>query len=82
MNGITGQKVTGPNGNSIFLPAAGYASDEHIGNGGVVGYLWSSSLYTVGAPSYSYQIYYNAYKAYRRDEKRCYGLTIRPVCDK
>jgi hypothetical protein len=27
-NGVNGQLVTGPNGNTIFLPAAGYRCDE------------------------------------------------------
>ena len=32
INGIKGQKVTGPNGNSIFLPAAGFASYTTLGS--------------------------------------------------
>ena len=27
LNGVKGYKATGPNGNSIFLPAAGYYTD-------------------------------------------------------
>ena len=29
LNGVSGMKVTGPNGNYIFLPAAGYADGDH-----------------------------------------------------
>ena len=46
--GIKGIMVTGPNGNSIFLPAVGYCND---GNGslayvGLFGFYWSASLYS------------------------------------
>jgi len=43
LNGHNGYKVIGPNGNSIFLPAAGwrYGTDEgRVGSGG---YYWSST---------------------------------------
>ncbi len=37
-NGVEGYKVTGPNGNSIFLPAAGYNGEKSVYN-----LYWSSS---------------------------------------
>lgn len=42
-NGVNGMEVTGPNGNSIFLPAAGYrwwSSSNYVGSGGL---YWSST---------------------------------------
>ena len=42
-NGINGQLVTSPNGNSIFLPAAGYRSNDSIIDNGLCGHYWSSS---------------------------------------
>lgn len=42
-NGHNGYKVTGPNGNSIFLPAAGYRAAS-INYEGTKGYYWSSNL--------------------------------------
>lgn len=46
-NGVKGARVTGPNGNSIFLPAAGgYWSGTDIHNEGSAGYYWSNSLET------------------------------------
>ena len=42
-NGVKGRIFTGPNGNSIFLPAAGYNVDEVYLEGGI-GYYWSNSL--------------------------------------
>ena len=44
LNGVNGGKFTGPNGNSIFLPAAGYrfSNDmEEVGEGGA---YWSGAL--------------------------------------
>ena len=48
--GHNGYKVTGPNGKSIFLPAAGsrYGTDTY--GEGVVGYYWSNTL----SSSFSY----------------------------
>ena len=43
LNGVNGRKVTGPNGNSIFLPATGYrdgSSSKYVGS---YGYYWSST---------------------------------------
>lgn len=42
--GVNGQMVTGPNGNSIFIPAAGYNGRSSYGNGNI-GYYWSSMTY-------------------------------------
>lgn len=45
-NGVNGCKVTSKsNGNSIFLPAAGYYYDSLLGSVGIGGICWSSSLY-------------------------------------
>lgn len=43
-NGVNGYKVTGPNGNSIFLPAAGLCDGEMPRYYGEEGYYWSSTL--------------------------------------
>lgn len=44
-NGVKGMKVTGPNGNSIFLPAAGYRLGTDLGFRGSHGDYWSATLY-------------------------------------
>lgn len=44
-NGVKGYKVTGPNGNSIFLPAAGCRFNGYLNGIGSGGCDWSSSLY-------------------------------------
>ena len=44
LNGVNGQKVTGPNGNSIFLPAAGLRWGDNLNYAGNYGQYWSSTL--------------------------------------
>ena len=49
-NGVKGYKVTSKiNGNSIFLPAAGYRYDSDLSGAGSRGCYWSCSLYTYGS---------------------------------
>lgn len=43
-NGVKGNKVTGPNGNSIFLPAAGFRGGPSVGSQGSSGSFWSGTL--------------------------------------
>ena len=46
-SGINGRKFTGPNGNSIFIPASGYRSDSSLKEQGSSSFVWSSSLFAV-----------------------------------
>ena len=80
LNGTNGYKVTGPNGNSIFLPAAGYRNVDELYSTGSDGYYWSRSLYT----SYSYNAYYLAFVSgcvswYNSQYIRYDGQSVRPV---
>ena len=43
LNGVNGYTVTGSNGNSIFLPAAGYKENSSHTDVGGYGYYWSST---------------------------------------
>lgn len=45
-NGVQGYKLTGPNNNSIFLPAAGYCANKLHLNSGPWGYYRSSTLFS------------------------------------
>ena len=82
LNGVNGYIVTGPNGNSIFLPAAGCrtdSSDTGLYRGGSFGYYWSRSL----LPGEGNSVYYLLFKSsvYEWNQyDRCYGLSVRPVC--
>ena len=46
LNGVNGYRVTGPNGNSIFLPAAGYRYRTAVGSRGYYCLYWSGSSST------------------------------------
>ena len=77
-NSVNGYKVTGPNGNSIFLPFAGYRYDSLLDDAGSDGYYWSSSLdprYDVFA--YSLQFYSGG--TVWRDDGRSGGRSVRAV---
>lgn len=43
INGIAGVNITGPNGNNIFLPLAGFKKGEKWWHNGLVGVYWTSS---------------------------------------
>ena len=45
LNGVNGGRFTGTNGNSIFIPAAGFCSWGEVEDAGSWVFLWSSSLY-------------------------------------
>ena len=82
-NGVYGYKVTskksGYTNKSIFLPAAGYRSGSSLYNAGGYGYYWSSSLTTV-IPSDAYYLYFSSSNVDWYDGGRCYGQSVRPVC--
>ena len=77
-NGVNGYEVKGSNGNSIFLPAAGYYYLDDLCSAGSNGYYWSSSLYAVG-PSDACNVYFNPGDVYRGCDYRYYGRSVRPV---
>ena len=80
-NGVNGCLFTGINGNSIFLPAAGYHLDNNFQHAGSRGLYWSSSLvldtpYRAWRLDFSSDDYYIGGNYDRYD-----GRTIRPVCN-
>ena len=78
--GVMGRIVTATNGNSIFLPAAGYRYDTYLDLVGSYGYYWSSSLYT-GTPLSACYVYFYPVSVYGSYRKRCYGQSVRPVSE-
>ena len=79
-NGVNGRLVTGPNGNSIFLPAAGYRDGTSLSFAGSNGCYWSSSLYMY----YSYYAYYASFGSGFVDwsgSTRFTGFSVRPVSE-
>ena len=78
-NGVNGYKVTGSNGNSIFLPAAGYMDEGTLLDAGAIGGYWSSSLYTdnpCGAYGVGFLSDYVVWDGHYRYD----GHSVRPVC--
>ena len=79
-NGVKGYKVTSKsNGNSIFLPAAGYRHVSSLYDAGSDGDYWSSSL-TSGSPNDAWYVYFYSSNVYRYYYNRYYGFSVRPVC--
>ena len=78
-NGVNGYKVTGTNGNSIFLPAAGYRNDSSLKGAGSDGRYWLSSLYS-GSPNFAWDVRFNSSYVNRSYGNRDFGFSVRPVC--
>ncbi len=77
-NGVSGYKVIGPNGCSIFLPAAGcrYGS-SHAGS---IGFYWSSSPSEIN-DNYAFNLSFFSVNPYMDDYSREYGQSVRPVLE-
>lgn len=78
--GVNGRLVSGPNGNSIFLPAAADRYQKDLGNVGIGGYYRSSSLHTE-YPTSAYELVFDKYGVYKSGSDRAMGFSIRPVYD-
>jgi len=79
LNGVKGGKFTGPNGNSIFLPAAGYRWNGGLDDAGSFGGFWSSTQDSSHS-DFAYGLYFGSGYAYWGIlERRSHGLSVRPV---
>lgn len=79
LNGKNGYKVTGPNGNYIFLPAAGNRDSSGLYFAGSYGYFWSSSLHK-NYSNNAYYLYFYTDLWDCRINSRYYGRSVRAVC--
>ena len=77
-NGVNGYEVKGTNGNSIFLPAAGYRVSDDSYYAGSNGFYWSSSLGT-GYPYYAWYVNFYSGNVGGDNYNRYYGRSVRPV---
>ena len=71
-----GYKVTGPNGKSIFLPAAGYYVGPSLHLTADLDSYWLSSL---EGPNYAYYLSFSSNSVFIDSDSRENGLSIRPV---
>lgn len=77
-NGVNGYKVTGPNGRSLFLPAAGERTGTQLSSG--TGAYWTME----NDPSdtrraTAFEVAQSNGNAILQAKERCMGLSIRPV---
>ncbi|MBQ3805241.1 MAG: BspA family leucine-rich repeat surface protein [Prevotella sp.] len=76
-NGVAGYEVTGTNGNSIFIPHAGYYDGEKKDNWTI---LWSSTLYPANDDSAWILWFSSGTPSCDNYADRYLGVSVRPVC--
>lgn len=86
VNGISGYKITGPNGNSIFMPRGGlYDGTDYsyegtkLSNVNSCGWYWSSTLNAKGSAYAQGLCFYPSLLTNVCDHERSDGHNIRPV---
>ena len=79
-NNVNGYLITGPNGNSLFLPFSGGYYDTTVYSQGNGSGYWTATLHEEEQDcAYSLNINVDSYKL--KFNNRCLGLPIRPVTD-
>ena len=76
---VCGQLVTGPNGNSIFLPAAGFHDNTSLRNVGSYGHYWSATPSSSSLMAYYLEL--KLHRCYWNELFRYYGRSVRPVSE-
>lgn len=79
LNGVNGQLVTGPNGNTIFLPASGYRYMGSLYEVGTSGSGWGLTIFSDRPSSANYLDFGQNYWRCYYDYYRSMGRTVRPV---
>ncbi len=79
-NGVKGRLLSGPNGNTLFLPAAGYRWGDSLKYPNSEGRYWSRSLCS-DDPALAYTVQFADYFSYIYCEEdiRCYAFSVRAV---
>ena len=83
-NGVNGRKITSKkNGNSIFLPAAGFRCGTKLNDASLYevdssGYYWSRSLYTINC-NYACSLSFDTDDIQWDQDARDFGQSVRPV---
>jgi hypothetical protein len=76
-NGSYGQLFTAANGNTLFLPAAGYRFGNDLENAGHCGHYWLNAI-NINTPYFAYNFNFGS-GANTYSDARCYGRPVRPV---
>lgn len=83
IDGMPGAMVTGPNGNSIFLPAVGVKKPESFKVSLGYGYYWTKSFSPVKSDcAKSFVVFPDGRHVIHQNHTRADGVVIRPVMDK
>ncbi len=77
-DGKEGYMVTGPNGNGIFLPAAGYQYNTRLCDTGINGEYWSSTLRT-DRNGFAWGVCFDSDNILKSGYNRYIGFPIRAV---
>ena len=80
-NGVNGYNVEGPNGNSIFLPAAGDRLGPSLYCAGIYGIYWSSTPYENDGGYGAYYFGFENDSHHMARAGRYYGQSVRPVLE-
>jgi hypothetical protein len=79
LNGVNGCLVTGPNGNSMFLPAAGCRWNDSLNSAGSYGFYWLRSL-VHDLPGCAYALFFHSTNlGYESYSYRNCGCPVRAV---
>jgi len=79
IKGLNGRLFTSNiNGNTLFIPAAGFRNGDDVDGVGDYVYLWSTAL-SLDDPSYACSLYANSGSAYLSSGERCCGFSVRGV---
>ena len=82
LNDVNGELLTGPNGNTLFLPAAGNMGNK-LFDAGEGGFYWGCSMWFVPPTHYFVQhgttIHFDVEWWEWNGGSRCAGFTVRPV---
>lgn len=79
LNGVDGRKVTGPNGNSIFFPSAGYCEGDSVLRAGEWAYYQTSTPYNIWGCYILCSLVGSQMHGYCASTSRSGAFPIRPV---
>ncbi len=78
-NGVEGRLMIAANGKSLFLPAAGIRDGSDLYYAGELGFYWSSTLRTDTLLDRAWNLLFDSYDQYMRNNGRSYGFSVRAV---